>query len=419
MISMTAYWQQFKQCVEQLPEPAGNEEYSKQMSTAVSMIEIGLTIEQLGITEIKQVANKLHDKAKEYNNEVVFTAPDKEYRFNLPKITNTNSLIFAINYFQHLSNYAQVQYEGSINWLMKSFVVNSINEKKIPTSNQAKAMLAEIKRYCQNQNIAIDESQLLKTSGETAQEYIARITNICSTVKTETTTNEINETQATKDIKETTEPNEIEKLRRSLDDIKAQKDQLKIKIESFTKKHTEHNQAKQNHLDLKNEWQNKSPIIRFFYWLISWIVKVPLLIKIKAAEEQEAKTETALNQELASNQTPESCLSGMIIQLKKLNIEFKETEDQIIHEIDLEQEKQKKLANTVKTIEKESLEIKKDPVIKSVIKPVIKAEIKPAAPSSNVDYYYGFFKEYMPGRQTLQAAAVAAAAIVVQHLVYS
>ncbi|WP_298627528.1 hypothetical protein [uncultured Legionella sp.] len=394
---MTTYWQQFKTCIDTLPKPSENAEYSQQINTANSMVEIGLTIEKLGITEIKQVAAKLQGLSKLYNNEISFIAPEKVYKFNLPKIVDTNTLVFAINYYQHLSNYEQVSYQGSIGYFFKGFVTSSVNEKKVPTRNQSKAMLAEITRYCSSQHIEINEALLLKDSNETAQEYTSRLVKMATPVD-----NIKAETQ-----KETTPPvelTELEKLQQYLEEIKNKKGLVKNKIESFSKKQNTYNQAKQKQEELNNEWQGKWFITKMFYQFISIFFEVSLLNEIKSAEKRSIEAEFELNEQIPPSQTAQSYPNDLILQIKKLNNDFNRTEDQIIQYNEMNQKKQK---NTEKPIEK-----------KAVITEKIQATIsrtKSVVEPSNMDFIYGFFKEH---KQLVQATAVAAVAIAVQSLVY-
>lgn len=133
MISITKYWETFKDCVDNLPISGENQEYSRQLATANKLIEIGVGIEQLGLTEIKQVVNQLQEKAKLFEYRVSFNAPKQNYTFYLPKITNSESLIFAIIYYQHLHNYHNVNYEGSIIWPLSNLVISGVNEKNYHT----------------------------------------------------------------------------------------------------------------------------------------------------------------------------------------------------------------------------------------------------------------------------------------------
>lgn len=397
MISMTTYWRQFQDCINTLQEQNDAAEYSKQIRTAKRLIEVGLTIETLGITEIKQVANKLQDLAKFYNNEVLFKAPDKEYRFNLPKIVDANSLIFAINYYQHLSNYEQVSYQGSISFLFKGLVASSINEKKTPTRYQSKAMLAEINNYCTNQNIELNEALLLKKNDETAQEYTSRLVNMVTPATIVPAENK--QESAPSDVLD-----ELVKLQQGLENIKTRKTQIKIIIDAFSKKQSEYNQAKQQHQNLNDEWQNKWLVTRVFYQFISWFFEVPLLKNIKNAKEQFIQVESELNEQIPPNQTAESYSSDLILQVRKLNNEFSKTEDQITQYHEL---KQKKQNPPKKTNESEPVVIKKAQTYPAIPKPVPQP--------SNMDFVYGFFNHH---RQLVQATAVAAVAIVVQNLVY-
>lgn len=99
---------------------------------------------------------------------------DQKYTFHLPRIATTKSLIFAILYYQHLGNYQNVSYQGSIHWFRQK-VIDGVEEKKPSMSHKANAMLDAIRQYCQNQNITIDETLLLRNENESGKEYSTRI----------------------------------------------------------------------------------------------------------------------------------------------------------------------------------------------------------------------------------------------------
>lgn len=83
MISMTTYWQQFKECIENLQISTQDIEYSRQISTAKNLIETGLIIEKLGLLEIQQVSEQLNEKAKFF-----------KMKFAIPRITTNIHFIY-------------------------------------------------------------------------------------------------------------------------------------------------------------------------------------------------------------------------------------------------------------------------------------------------------------------------------------
>ncbi|RUR19429.1 hypothetical protein ELY21_04205 [Legionella sp. km535] len=503
MISMTTYWQQYKNYIDNLPEALPeNEEYSRQIATAKTMINIGLTIENLGVTEIKQVVNRLHTTAKEFNHEVVYQAPDKEYKFSLPQITNSQSLIFAILYYQHLSNYANVSYQGSISFLFKGMVTSAVNEKKKPTAHQANAMLGEIKKYCESHNIALDETLLLNTNKEKAEDYVSKLVSTYMPLQSEPSPDEpvapLESPSPIQDIESTTEEqvnltailsppeerkntseevenltltelplkkldntaediDELTILRLSLDDLNQQKAQLQLKIDAFSFKKNQLDEAREQHVKLKNEWKNTWFISKVFYWLFSWAFEFPLLKNIKIAEQKLSEQEDSLNHEIPSGKTADSYLGELSIELTQLNSSIGSIGEKIDHQIEIEQLKlealkqeqlkqeqlrQEELArqNAVKqqellkellindssnsdlfdehelqTFESEQDEFSDEdrPSQKvTASKPEVESDTQSLKISSN----HGFFKQYMPSRMTLQAIAVAGAAIAIQNL---
>ena len=418
---MTTYWQQFKECIDHLQITKGDEQYSKQIKTAISMIEIGLTIEELGITEIKQVVNKLQEKAKSFENEVSFTA-DKKYQFNLPKITNTESLIFAIIYYQHLKNYEGVSYQGSINWF-KQLVIDRINEKKITTRIQCQAMLMVINHYCKQQNMAINESQFVKNTNELSKDYIKRISQFCSLdkdIKIEKEAN--NEEKISNQIGD-----EISRLEKVLDDLLAKKNQLKIKCNTFFTKLNAFEQTKKKYNILDYEWQNKWVITKFFYRLISWFYTAPLIKKLILAKQEMNQAENELNQELPPK-TVESYRHELRQQLEEINSECEKTLEQIDLQI-AEQEKQQQIK--LQESKQQNIQIEQpEPTDALVMADTQKSFVTSDEPDSNLkidtdnsqsdlNYYYGFFKENLPSKYAMRAIAVGAAAIVIQNLAYS
>lgn len=381
MISISKYWQQFKDCVDSLPTPTGNEEYSRQINAAGNMINIGLGIEQLGLTEIRHVERKLHEQARLFAYETIYIA-DQQYRFYLPRISTKESLFFAIIYYQHLRDYEQVSYQGSINWFRQR-VIDGVNQKKIPLKIQAKAQLEEIRRYCQSQNISIDELQLLRKKEELAKDYILRITTILS-----------QDSPSDIEPKMPDPADGIDVLEKSLLDFNNKKNQLSIKITRFAEKLAEFNEAKTHYLLLHNEWQSKWPVTRFFYWLISCFFQVSLITNLKTAKERFVSAENELQQEIGLK-TAESYNAGLQKQLEQISNQCTILEEQITH-----QQESKKQHDTQDDAE---------PCATS------STDSQPSS-SSNL---YIFFKDNFFNRKTVQVAAIATAAVVIQSFIYT
>ncbi len=410
MISMTQYWQLFKERIDNLPQ--GNEESSNLIAIAKKMIEIGLTIETLGITQIKQVVGNLRDVTRQFGHEVFFKTPNKDYKFYLPQINNTESLIFSILYYQHLLNYEQVEYKGTISWFRQS-VIDSVNEKKIPTSFQAKALLNEIINFSNSQNIDIKEEQLIGQNDELAQDYISRISKLTQPKAPSP------ETKAPQPS-----PDEMTALEQLLNELNNKKKQFKAQLDHFSNKLAEFLQARKKYLTLDNEWQTQWFITKVIYWLVSIIYQPLLLKKLKTALEQSNAAEQELNQLLTPNKSVDNYSEELKQQLELVHTESLKTQEQL--KILKSQEETK----TKKESKKTEPEVKKEPTtttakIEHTTDYKMAGTTSPSIPdpepddnnfSSPLTQYYSFFKQYLPSKYFVQAAAVGAAAIVIQNM---
>ncbi|WP_242604026.1 hypothetical protein [Legionella santicrucis] len=395
---MTIYWQQFKECIDSLQMSTQDMEYSRQISTAKDLIETGLIIEKLGLLEIQQVSEQLHEKAKLFQNEICFRASNHEYTFYLPKITNTQSFIFAIIYYQHLLNYQNVSYQGTINWFRKN-VIDGINQKKITTTIQAQALLQEIRQYCQKQNLNVDELLFLKKEDESINEYTSRLTK----------TFDCQVEQPKIETKVHLPPlplDEITTLEKSLELLNHKWDQLKIKADLIDQKLSVFKQAKRDYFQLNNEWKNKWFFTKAFYWFISFFIEVSEIKNLKTAHGHLTQTKNDLKQELQNN-TSKSYCAKLQKQLRKLEHE----QTKLKSEIALKKEIQPQKAHTPK------LELLTHKELERSIASVSKEkEPSPYLETSSNNDYYGFFKKNLPSRYTLQAVAVGVAAIAIQNL---
>lgn len=436
MISITTYWEQFRNLTDNLPLSAENEEYSKQIATARQLIEIGLRVENLGFTEIKAVVNKLQETAKHFEHEISYTA-DKHYVFNLPKITNTESLIFAIIYYQHLSHYANVTYQGAITFYpLKSFVLRGVNEKKITTHCQAQALLEQIIQYGQEHDLLIDPSSLLKASNEEETAYLARIFKMIQVQKEQS-----EEPPEPNSVPIVNPPDEIVRLEQLLAELNEKKHRLQGKSNRFSKRLSDFNLAKQQFVLLNAEWHDKWLITKVCYWFASLFFSIPLIHNLKTAQEQWTLAENELNHELVP-QSAEAYSADLQKQLEEIITECEQVQKQINDELleqekqrlELEMETQRQLElqeaqrQTQIKMQQESLDdpehINDSHITESMACLIPKPQVKGLhdTDQSNLDNsfsaYCNFFKEYLPGKHALSAAAIGTAAIVIQNLLY-
>lgn len=430
MISMTDYWQQFKENIDNLPNTIENEEYTQQLATANEMIIIGLTIEQMSFMSISGVVAELQEKAKSYDHEVLYTQ-GKGYKFYLPRIDSRESLIFAIVYYQHLTNYQSVSYQGSISWFRQK-VINAVNEKKITTDFQAHALLKEINQYCQSQNFTVSESLFLKANDESAKDYVLRIAKIPDmALLAHIDSQESHQSAELLSPDESIKPDEsksheITRLKQLLQELEDTKNQLKNKAQSFAKTLETFNKAHRTQQVLSQEWQNTWFITKIFYKMLAWIYKPQIIKNLEKAQEEFTQAENELNQELASHETVGSYLAELEQKRRDTNLALAKTEEMISEKIASAQTVLAPIESVV--IELESVELKQpisEVTTVTELKPVITpdcieddCEVDANSSSSNSDYY-GFFKQHLPGRHVIQAVAVGAAAIVIQNLTYS
>ncbi|CEG58404.1 hypothetical protein [Legionella fallonii] len=366
MISMTAYWEQFKECIDNLRASTQDEEYTKQIKTAIELSALGATIENLGLMEIKGITGELTAKSEQFGPAVTYGA-DKEYTFHLPKINTRENLIFAIVYYQHLSNYQNVSYQGSINWF-RQMVIDGINEKKATMELKAKILLDAIRHYCQKQNITIDEALLLKNASESGKDYVARISEMVH--KPEEPSNNIpsvleeevgyippvptlvpvasNVLLAKKLATVVANPphsdeigllgqsEQITTLEQSLEKLKDKRNSLKNKIDALEQKSSAFELATENHRILTDKWNNQFFLVRFFYWCISFFFEVTELKNLKEAETQLTQAEQDLNQLI-----PHHTTVSYNAKLQKQAKELKQEQVSLLGELHLEMQKEK------------------------------------------------------------------------------
>lgn len=296
MISMTAYWQLFNACILNLPQVKNNQDYTRQIHIAKNMIQIGLRIEKQGITDIKQVVNRLHAETQKFNNPVSYTNNGQHYDFNLPQINSRESLIFAIVYYQHLKNYSEVSYQGSISFLFKSLVISAVDEKKEPTRCQSLVMLEKIKAYAADNAIAIDEHQLDKATTEKAPDYILRL--IKQFIPPEVPAKIKVQVPEPLNLRDSFVDEAIRKWEKALKTWQVQHLEIQKRIDEFDQKLSDYQAASQQFHRCHQTWQQLSWFTQCYYWIKSWFYSVELLDNIKQSARQYAQAEKVLHDDI-------------------------------------------------------------------------------------------------------------------------
>jgi hypothetical protein len=395
MISMTKYWQQFKENIDNLPTRAENEEYTRQIAIANEMVTLGVTIELMNFTTISGVVAELQGKAKSYDNEVLYKQ-DKEYTFNLPKITTKESLVFAIAYYQHLVNYQTVSYQGSI-FMFRGKVLAAVEDKKVITAIQAKALLGEIQRFCQSQNIIFNRALFLKQKHESAKEYIDRVVTIPEQLIPAVNQSGNNESE------------ELRAARRHLHEIEERKGQLNIKAQNFYTILEAFNSCHNRHQTATLEWQNTGYILQLFYRILSWIYTPQIIENMEQAEKEFLTAEHDLHQELATHETVGAYIADLEEKRQSLTADIAISEEKIAQLLALAEAK-----DTVGEPEELSQPESDDLISEQNCEQSDEVDASAASHSE----YYSFFKQHLPSQYVVNAVAVGAAAIVMQHLTY-
>lgn len=404
MISMTAYWQQFKETIDNLPVKPEDEEYTKQIAVANEMVTLGVTIEQMNFTTISGVVAQLQEKAKSYGNQVLYTQ-EKEYTFYLPKVATKDSLVFAIAYYQHLSHYQEVSYQGSI-FMFRGTVISKVEEKKVTTAIQATALLEEIRQFCKSQNIICNSAAFLKQEHESAKEYIERIAKIPELVVPP-----VIQLQEPVHSVETKESEELKALKSSLHELEERKEQLNIKAQNFFKILQSFNSSHDRHQTANLEWQNTNYIVQLIYKILSWFYTPQIIQNMEQAEKEFLKAEHDLNQELGSHETVSSFIAELEEKRRFVVIDIEMAEEKIAQQTAL-------AVVEPPAVEPEVVEL---PQVKSenvVSEQPCEESDEVVESAASQSEYFSFFKQHLPSQQVLQAVAVGAAAIAIQHMTY-
>ncbi|WP_133134050.1 hypothetical protein [Legionella rubrilucens] len=464
MISMTAYWQCFKDLINQLPQVKTNPEYARQIQIARNLIRIGLQIETQGITEIKEVANHLHHEAVKFNNNVAFKTEEEDYEFHLPKITSRESLIFAIVYYQHLKNYRNVQYEGTI-WMLRSFVVKSVEDKKKSTACQALALLDQIKPYCVENGIPLMHDQLDRGETESPKDYITRLVKLFASVpapqeqKKEIPIEPIEPKPLLIPSEEISGLEVCKKLEKKLTVFASQRSELKAKLASFEQKLNHFNAASQNYYTCRSRWEQLSWFTQCYYWIKSCFFSVELIESLQTTALQYESAEKALhheinddelkqitisqNEELSSAKDWERYRHQLQYHLQEVQKNYEQTHERL-QKVKLTQQEQKNqaLLQQLRDLQEEKQLLKdqyhkllaqqatqtariqeetadtRQLLVEETSETSDEEDLIESHTSSieNEPGYYGFFKNYLPSNATITHITVALGAIATQQL---
>jgi hypothetical protein len=386
MISMTTYWQQLQDSLNQLPHPVTEKLDPQIIQTATSMVEIGESIERMVLTKIKGVSNSLHEASKNFNNLITYDYQGKSYSYYLPKVTDRASLIFAILYYQHLRNYAQVEYQGVINWF-RSMVVEGIETKKPTTKIQALAMLSQIKSYSQSQSIELIDEQLLKQDNEPIKDYVQRVLTMLPIEPPSNALSKLNQ------------PDEVTQWQQSLSALN-EKMRLTIdKIYRLTGKLSAFHLSMQQSQEKHKQWQKQGLFSRFFYWLIQWVYVSPLAKQIEEAEKTCQQADEDLRQELGEQTNSGLYLLTLYQQAEQISreqtgIRQKIEQSQIKQQPQLELVPKEEILVTSKELEKLT---------------------KDVATMTLSDCTH-FFAKNLPSRKTMELIAVGLGAIAIRNI---
>ncbi len=196
------------------------------------------------------------------------------------------------------------------------------------------------------------------------------------------------------------------------------RNQLIVKIDALAKKLADYHLLSQNQHKLNNEWNNKWFFTKFFDWIMSWFSNDSFIKNLKTSYEQVINAEHELKQEFHPFDTADAYRAELKKQLEETHIECDKNQKQINEyqlkqlEHKLEQRLEQKLQEK---LQQDTAVEQKEPSVTKVLSE-IKHETNGSDFSSNLNHYYGFFKEHLPNRETLGAIAVGVAAIALQNL---
>lgn len=460
MISMTNYWQRFQDLINCLPQVKTNAEYTRQIQIGRSLTRIGLQIETQGITEIKQVVNHLHNEAVKFNNKIEFKTEETDYEFHLPKITSRESLIFAIVYYQHLKNYRNVEYQGSI-WMLRSVVVHSVEEKKKSTAHQSLALFEQIKLYCAQQGIVLADEQLDQTESENPKAYIDWLVKLYAPAPVPKKIDIIPIAPKSELIKpeEAFGLEECKKLEKKLAEWVHQRAELQSKMGTFEQKLNNYNTASKNYYHSRCRWEQLSWLSQCYYWIKSWFFPVDLIQALHTTAQKYVDAEKALHHEINEDELKQITIGQnedtssprdweryhhqLQYHLKQAQQEYDKIQ-QHLQQVKLQQQEQKNQAlqqqlnnlraekqaimdqynkilaqQAVEAVSEETTEEKQllmEESSETIDRESLITSQSPPAEPENESGCYRFFKEYLPSNTTLTHITVGLGAIAMQQL---
>jgi hypothetical protein len=391
VISMTEYWQLFKDNVGQFSSIVEDGACQTQIQAANLMADVGINMEALTSDKLKQVPGQLYRISKRFTDNPIQLTKEKAY---LPEIYDTNSLLFAILYYKHLDNYENTQFDFSQNKLYfyeKPFVTSSIEGKKQPTADKAELMLKLINQYCNEQGIKLDKKQFQKKEGESSAETIKRIKNIISS---------LGEPDILPRSIEIDELTRLSTLLKNLNDKKSKKDNT---INVFKELVQKYEQAMANYNSLNNQWNQRHPFIQWIYKLIHRVYKLSPLKELDAAKKALEARSNQVNTMISDGLNYTEQLALLEHEVSEIESAIAETEASILIQQKVKQEEEV-IETTIEPIKKQI----------DVVEPMPQEEEE----TSGVNQAWQFFKDYIPSREVTTAVAVGAAAIVIQNLNY-
>lgn len=406
MISMTEYWQQFQECLDNLPETISDELKDTLLNIASDMVTVGKSIEEMSLLHINGVSNQLQELSKRYNNPVNCEYEGKAHQVHLPKTNSDASLVFSILYYQHLCNYQQVEYQGNL-WFGKGTVDKIVKSKRSTTCMHAQALLDKIKSYCENNRLIYDETQFLRAQNETISAYVQRMVE--NRPRKEQHSGTMSKLSQTEDKTDKRQPNEVDVLRQSLAGLDKKQDTVLTKMESLMSKLTAFHFAYQQYQQQLDQWQSRGLITKITDWFLSWFYTNSIAEQLKESQQTLNQSNEELCQLVGTEQNAGACLINLYQQVDLIHRQREDVLEKISQAQLITQP-----VNTQPVQQQDELdESEEDKQTTSVDLEQLTSQ---ASSVSSLSDLYSFFKSHMPGRHALEAASVGLAGIAVQHL---
>ncbi len=148
----------------------------KELLTCFKIIDKSLTLEaQSTALGVKAVDDEITALYGDIGALVEFTAQGYQHTkvYPVPRVSDKFSLMFAILFYQSLSNYDQVEYQGNA-W-GASLVIAKIKERQAFAVSQAQAVKEEIQRFLKEKDIALDKDLIEKPNLENSDVFIHKL----------------------------------------------------------------------------------------------------------------------------------------------------------------------------------------------------------------------------------------------------